>query len=537
MLTQLLLLIFVGGIFAWVVENHRPGTAKWVSLFTIIIASLSFIDVIRQHPGVFIDYLPFSLTPWISSFNIYYATAADSLSVVLIYLTLFLAVICILVSWKEIKHRVGFYYFNLMASIAGIIGVFIASDLFLFFFFWEVMLLPMTALIAIWGHEKRVFAAIKFFIFTQLSSLLMLVAIIALAFVHKQQTGVLSFDYFALQKLTIDIELQWYLMLGFFIAFAVKLPSFPVHSWLPDAHTQAPTAGSVLLAGVLLKTGAYGLIRFVLPLFPDATEAFADTAMLLGVISIIYGAKLAFAQTDFKRLVAYSSISHMGFIMLALFSFNAIAYQGALVTMVAHGLSSAALFSMAGFLYQRLHSRDLVIMGGLFASAPIMGGMLLAFVAAAFGLPGMLNFVGEFMALVGSFASNPTMVIIAALGLIGSAIYGMHLFQRSFQGKVSHEIIDLNARELLVCISLLGALILFGMKPNLLLNNLLVTSAGDLTVIQPIANANSNEKVNTGANTNANTQADSQLTLLKQTALPRISAPVISSNNVEKGDE
>ncbi len=470
-LTQIILVLFVGGIVAWIFENQKNNSGKWVCLLAIGLSLALLINFANSNHEIFHQYVQLSNISWIDNFNVFYATGLDSLSFILISLTLLLALICVLVSWQEITDKVGFYYFNLMASIAGIIGVFSATDLFLFFFFWEVMLLPMTALIAIWGHEHRHYAAIKFFIFTQVSSLMMLIAIIALALINQQQTGQLSFDYFVLQQLSVSADIEFYLMLGFFIAFAVKLPSFPFHTWLPDAHTQAPTAGSVLLAGVLLKTGAYGLIRFVIGLFPQASADFATTASWLGVISILYGAKLAFAQTDFKRLVAYSSISHMGFVMLALFSFDQIAYHGAILTLVAHGLSSAALFAMAGMVYARLHSRDLQLMGGLFASAPRMGGMLLAFVAAAFGLPGLVNFVGEFMSLAGSFKAMPLQVILASLGLVGSAIYGMYLFQQSFQGPVKTNIIDLSSRELLICGSLLSLLVIFGLYPELILNH------------------------------------------------------------------
>jgi len=406
---------------------------------------------------------------WIRVFNVEYALGIDYLSIILICLTFFLALICILVSWQEIQSKAGFYYFNLLAAIAGIIGVFAAVDLFLFFFFWEVMLLPMTAIIAIWGHENRHFAAIKFFIFTQISSLMMLVAIIAMAYFHLQETGFLSFYYQDWLLLDLPLAQARYIMLGFFIAFAVKLPSVPVHSWLPDAHTQAPTAGSVLLAGVLLKTGAYGLIRFVIFLFPEASQEFAPVAMTLAVLSILYGAKMAFAQSDFKRLVAYSSISHMGFVMLALFAFNTLAYQGAIVTLVAHGLSSAALFALAGMIYNRIHSRNLNDMGGFWHSAPRMGGFALAFAGAAFGLPGLANFVGEFLSLVGAFQVAPIFVIFAAFGLIGSAIYGMMLFQRSFQGPPTAEVSDLSRRELIIVGSLFALLVLIGLYPNIVL--------------------------------------------------------------------
>lgn len=472
--------LLVGGALAWYVEGVKAQSARWLSLLTVVFVSIYFVISITLSEFDFSTLQILVRLPWIDGFNIEYALAVDYLSLVLVLLTLFLAVICILVSWQEIKTKVGFYYFNLLASIAGIIGVFTAVDMFLFFFFWEVMLLPMTALIAIWGHENRHFAAIKFFIFTQVSSLLMLVAIIAMSVIHYHQLGQVSFFYLDWLTLEISRSTSTYLMLGFFIAFAVKLPCVPVHSWLPDAHTQAPTAGSVLLAGVLLKTGAYGLIRFVVHLFPQASIDFSPFAATLGVVSILYGAKMAFAQQDFKRLVAYSSISHMGFVMLALFSFNAIAYQGAVLTLVAHGLSSAALFALAGMVYSRIHSRDLSHMGGFWQSAPRMGGFALAFSAAAFGLPGLANFVAEFLSLVGAFQRFPTMTILAAFGLIGSAIYGMVLFQSVFQGKrqgvirrqnqtEDNKVKDLSSRELVVFSSLLILLIIIGFYPNLLL--------------------------------------------------------------------
>ena len=468
-LTFIMLALLVAGAFAWLLEEQWQGCAKWLALTVIALLATVFTIFVVSYGSSFETLQVLTRVSWIQTFSIEYSIALDQLSIVLIALTWLLAIICVLVSWREIKHKAGFYYFNLLATIAGIIGVFVAVDMFLFFFFWEVMLLPMTAIIAIWGHENRHFAAIKFFIFTQLSSLLMLVAIIATGYFHLLKTGELSFYYLDWLALDMPLSMTQYLMLGFFIAFAVKLPSVPVHSWLPDAHTQAPTAGSVLLAGVLLKTGAYGLIRFVIFLFPQASTQFAPIAATLAVISIIYGAKMAFAQQDFKRLVAYSSISHMGFVMLALFAFNTIAYQGAIITMIAHGLSSAALFSMAGMIYLRIHSRNLADMGGFWQSAPRMGGFALAFAGAAFGLPGLANFIGEFFSLVGVFQVMPVFAVIAAFGLIGSAIYGMVLFQSSFQGQAKQEIVDLGHRELVICGLLFLMLLAIGLYPNLLL--------------------------------------------------------------------
>ena len=470
-LTMVMLVFLICGFLGWYMEGIKKHSARWIALFAVVFgAGLFFISVFSAGSN-FSELVLLVRVPWISLFNIEYALAIDNLTIILLSLTFVLALICILVSWQEITQKTGFYYFNLLATFAGIIGVFSAVDLFLFFFFWEVMLLPMTAIIAIWGHEKRLFAATKFFIFTQVSSLLMLVAIILMATIHFQQTGKISFFYQDWLTLNVPLEQARFIMLGFFIAFAVKLPSVPVHSWLPDAHTQAPTAGSVLLAGVLLKTGAYGLIRFVIFLFPQASLSFAPVAALLGGVSILYGAKMAFAQQDLKRLIAYSSISHMGFVMLALFSFNSDAYQGAVLTLVAHGLSSAALFSLAGMIYSRIHSRKLTDMGGFWHSAPRMGGYTLAFAAAAFGLPGLANFVGEFLSLVGAYQAFPVIVMFAALGLIGSAVYGIVLFQSSFHGPAGKKVADLSARELLISTSLLGLLLIFGLFPNIILDH------------------------------------------------------------------
>jgi NADH-quinone oxidoreductase subunit M len=461
-------LVLSGGL-AWYMETKRSGQAKFIALLSTLILGFSFTLYIATSPDSFTQLVLLTDVSWISVFNIRYMIALDNLSNLLLLLTFILTVVAILISWREITRRQGFYYFNLLTTIAGIIGVFTAVDMFLFFFFWEVMLLPMTAMIAIWGHENRHFAAIKFFIFTQVSSLLMLIAIILMAFIHKQQVGQLSFAYQDWLSLSLSADYSYYLMLGFFIAFAVKLPSFPVHSWLPDAHTQAPTAGSVLLAGILLKTGAYGLIRFVIVLFPQASAEFAPIAAVLALVSILYGAKMAFAQTDFKRLVAYSSISHMGFVMLALFAFNANAFQGAVITLVAHGLSSAALFAFAGMIYARIHSRDLRQMGGFWRASPVMGGFALAFAAAAFGMPGLANFIGEFYSLIGAFQRFPLITILAALGIIGSAIYGMLLFQSSFHGPVKNSFIDLSIRERFIAASLFLFLLVLGLFPNLIL--------------------------------------------------------------------
>ena len=405
--------------------------------------------------------------PWIPRFGIALEFGMDGLSLVLVALTLLLGLVAISASWTEIEYRQGLFQANLLWTLAGVIGVFLALDLFLFFLFWEVMLIPMYLLIAIWGHEARAYAAMKFFIFTQLSGLLMLVAIVALAW-QAAAGGPWSFSYQELLGTPLTGPGGMLAMLGFFIAFAVKLPAFPFHTWLPDAHTQAPTAGSVLLAGILLKTGAYGLLRFAIPLFPEASLQFAPVAMGLGVAGILYGALLAFAQSDFKRLVAYSSVAHMGFVLLGLYAWNSLAVQGAIMQMVAHGVSTAALFMLAGALQQRLHTRDMRRMGGLWHQAPRMGACALFFTLASLGLPGLGNFVAEFLVLAGLFTVQPWFAAAAALGLVSGAIYSLWMLQQSFQGRPdeNRQMADFGRRELLTMAVMAGALIWLGLYPQ-----------------------------------------------------------------------
>lgn len=477
-LTSLILLLFTGGIVAWLTERINPKLPRWIALFSlglslILLAFLGpHFSSVNSAADLDNGWSLVLIAPWIPRFGIQFILAADSLSYLMLLLTAVLGLVAVASAWNEIKQRTGFFYFNLMWVLAGVAGIFTAMDMFLFFFFWEVMLIPMYFIIAIWGHENRTYAAIKFFIFTQVSGLLMLLAIVVMAILQAQHTGTLSFNYFewlqtANQGL-IDPDLSRYLMLGFFIAFAVKLPSFPFHTWLPDAHTQAPTAGSVILAGLLLKTGAYGLLRFVLPLFPEASLDFAPIAMGLGVISIIYGASMAFAQEDVKRLIAYSSISHMGFVTLAIFAASTVALQGAVMTMLAHGLSSAALFAMAGAIQHRLHTRKLSDMGGLWQSAPRFGACMLFFCLAALGLPGLANFVGEFLVLLGSFEANPMLVSIAALGMVAGPIYALMVMQKIFHGMPKPDVVfdDLNKREFGMLGVLIGLTIYLGFFPQ-----------------------------------------------------------------------
>jgi len=468
LLIYLMFTLFGGGLLAWAADFIDETLPRWIAL-TSVAASLGILLIMAPQFGI--DTLGARTEntqdliisfPWIPRFGIEFIFAVDGLSYLLLLLTSFLGLIAVASAWSEIKSRCGFFYFNLLWVLAGVVGIFTAMDMFLFFFFWEVMLIPMYFIIAIWGHENRHYAAIKFFIFTQVSGLLMLLAIIVMAILLAQASGALSFNYFEWRQLiangALDGDTSYWLMIGFFIAFVVKLPSIPFHSWLPDAHTQAPTAGSVILAGILLKTGAYGLLRFVLPLFPEASLEFAPVAMTLGAVSVIYGASMALGQSDIKRLIAYSSISHMGFVTLAVFAQTTLALQGAVMTMLAHGLSSAALFAMAGAIQHRIHTRDINQMGGFWQSAPRFGACMLFFCLAALGLPGLANFIGEFLVLIGSFGVSPTLTAIAALGMICGPVYALMVMQKVFHGEAREGLFleDINSRESIM----LGALII-----------------------------------------------------------------------------
>src|SRR6267143_6787182 len=403
----LVLILLVGGILSWIVSRRDAMAARWIAVVSVgadfavtVGVWLTRAAVSQAGPR---RWLVESNFAWIPQFGIHLHLAIDGLSLALLLLTYFLGIMAILSSWTEIRERVGFFHLNLLWVLAGITGVFLAVDLFVFYLFWELMLVPMYFLIGIWGHERRIYAATKFFIFTQLSGLLMLVAIISLSVLHQQTTGVFTFDYEQLLNTTLSPRAARLLMLGFFVALAVKLPAFPFHTWLPDAHTEAPTAGSVILAGLLLKTGAYGLIRFVLPLFPGSSRELAPIMMTIGVVGILYGAVLAVAQTDLKRLVAYTSVSHMGFVLLGVFAGNEIALEGAVIQMISHGISTGALFVLAGLLQERMHTREISEMGGLWETMPALSGAGLVFAMASIGLPGLGDFVGEFLVLLGAY--------------------------------------------------------------------------------------------------------------------------------------
>lgn len=494
-LTILLVLPFIGAVLAWIAGRWSNLLPRWIGLITMIIHlgfSLWLWVSTPSRPGWMVEVD----VPWIPSFGIHYHLGLDGVSLLLILLTSFLGVISVAASWRGIQERVGFFHFMLLWILGAIVGVFLSLDLFLFYFFWEMTLIPLYFLIAIWGHENRVYASIKFFIYTQASSLFMLLAILGLVFLNAQNTGRLSFDYNVLLHASLPVGTAIWLSLGFLLAFLVKLPAFPLHTWLPDAHTEAPTAGSVVLAGLVLKLGAYGILRFVVPLFPGTLSTLAPWMMALGVAGILYGALQAYGQTDFKRMVAYTSVSHMGFVLVGVFAWNQYALQGVVMVMLAHGISTGALFVLAGDLQDRLHTRDLNRMGGLWDTLPRMGGVSLLFALASLGLPGMANFVGEFLVLLGLYQTNVLFAALATLGFIVSTIYSLWLIQRAFQGpnRWGWKLPDMTAREGLILASLIVLVLWLGLYPQPVidtarpaLETLQQSTAGKTSSLQPAA--------------------------------------------------
>ena len=473
-LTFLFAWLIFGGLLAWLAGRWSKEAPRWISLgflvVHLIVSVRLWISFLAQK-GLTLgrgEWFLMEKADWIPQWGIQYFLAIDGLSILLLVLTGFLGLLAVACSWKGIQQRVGFFFFNLLLILAGLSGVFMALDLFLFYFFWEIMLIPLYFLIGIWGHSNRIYATIKFFIFTQASGLFMLISILVLYFIHGSQTGHYTFDYVELLGTQVSPKIAFWLMLGFFLGFGVKLPVVPVHTWLPDAHTEAPTAGSVVLAGLVLKAGAYGFIRFLMPLFPQAGKEFAMVAMVLGIIGIVYAAIVAFAQNDLKRLVAYTSVSHMGFVLLGVFAWNQLALQGAVMIILSHGLSTGALFILVGDIYDRLHTRDMDKLGGLWSIAPRFGGFGMVFAMASLGLPGLANFVGEFLVLLGVYLVSVPIAALATLGFIAATVYSLWMIQKTFFGKNTNEwkMADASPREISIYSALVLALLWLGLFPN-----------------------------------------------------------------------
>ena len=427
-----------------------------------------------------------AVVPWIPDWGIFYRIGVDGISVLLIVLSTFLLPITILGAYNYIQKRQRAFYAMLMLLQTGILGVFMAGDLFLFFMFWEIMLVPMYFIIGIWGGERRIYAAIKFFLYTAFGSLLMLVGILYLFFKFKAVTGTPSFAWIDLVQLPLTLREQLWLFIAFALAFSVKVPLFPFHTWLPDAHVEAPTPGSVVLAAVLLKLGAFGYLRFLLPMFPDiATHTTVVTIlMVLGLFGIIYAAWVAAVQPDAKKLVAYTSVAHMGFVVLGIFALTLQGIQGAMLIMLSHGLSTGALFLLLGMLYERRHSRAIADFGGLAAVAPMFGAVFVFTALASIGLPGTSGFVGEFLALVGTFQTHPVVAVIAATGVIFAAYYMLPMVQRIWFNRLdkpaNEKLPDLSRRELVVLIPLVIMMLFLGVYPKPFLER------SEVTVLQLI---------------------------------------------------
>jgi NADH-quinone oxidoreductase subunit M len=456
-------------------KPEQKNIQRWVALGTSLVTFVISMVVLvwfKQYDA----WNPGSLhmvidAPWIqvAGWNISYAMGVDGLSILLVLLTTFLTPISILSTWTAVQDRVkDFMIFFLLLEV-GMTGVFLAQDLFLFYIFWEFTLVPMYFLIGIWGGPQRMYAAVKFFLYTMAGSLLMLLAILWLGIYQ----GTFSVPEL-ITKGGIPANIQIWLFLAFAAAFAIKVPMWPLHSWLPDAHVEAPTAGSVILAGVLLKMGTYGFVRFNIPLFPDAAVKAAPWMALLAVIGIIYGAAVSYAQKDVKKLVAYSSVSHLGFVMLGLFALNPLGVQGGILQMVNHGLSTGALFIIVGMIYERRHTRDMEAFGGLWKIMPVYGALTLIVTLSSMGLPGLNGFVGEFTILLGAFGSDaigsPWYAGLAAIGVILAAIYMLYMFQKMFLGPAENpknlELKDLNWREIITLIPLLIFIFWIGLYPK-----------------------------------------------------------------------
>ncbi|MEK6814290.1 MAG: NADH-quinone oxidoreductase subunit M [Nitrospirota bacterium] len=402
---------------------------------------------------------------WAPSLGISYKMGVDGISVLFIVLTTVLTVLCVLVSWTQVKKYVREFHVALLVIESAMLGVFSALDLVLFYVFWEVMLIPMFLMIGIWGGPNRVYAAVKFFLYTLAGSVLMLIGIIVL-YVHGGKT----FDVAALLQVKFAAPVQFWVFLAFFVAFAVKVPMWPVHTWLPDAHTEAPTAGSVILAGILIKMGAYGFLRFSLPMFPDATVTFAPYILALSLVAIIYGALVTLVQTDLKKLIAYSSVSHMGFVTLGIFALNRQGIEGGIMQMVNHGIITGALFLLIGIIYERTHSREISAYGGIARSVPRYASFFVLFVLASLGLPGLNGFVGEFLVLLGAFQRDRIVGVLAMTGIILAAVYLLWMTQRVLFQEMTHpeneKLADIDTREFITLLPLAVLVVFLGVYPN-----------------------------------------------------------------------
>ncbi len=466
-LTATIFLPLVGAILILFVWN--ANLIRWIALATTIATFIISLPVYKHFDKTTYKMQFVETYQWIPSLNVNYAVGVDGISLFFVILSTLLSILCVLVSWKAIQEKVKEFFIALLITETAMIGIFASLDLFLFYIFWETMLIPMFLLIGVWGGPNRIYAAIKFVLFTLAGSVLMLVGIIVLYY-----SGGETFDILALSNVHYPVELQIWLFLAFLAAFAVKVPMFPVHTWLPDAHTEAPTAGSVILAGILLKMGGYGFLRFSLPMFPDATRIFIMPMIILSVIAIVYGAYVTLMQNDFKRLIAYSSVSHMGFVTLGIFTLNKAGVSGGILQMINHGIVTGALFMCVGIVYERTHTRKIEDYGGLSKAAPIFVAFFTLFSLAASGLPGLNSFIGEFLIISGAFKATLALSILAIVGVILGATYMVWLYYRvvyrELNPKIAHHLHDIDLREIISLIPLAILIIYIGLQPQAILS-------------------------------------------------------------------
>ena len=468
--------------------KSAAGAIKGVGLLASLatfVASLGIVNGFREGVG---GLQLLEVKPWIPQWGINYAIGVDGISLWLVMLTTLLTPVVFLSSWNTIKKHPKEYVISFLVMEAAMIGVFVSADLLLFYVFFELTLLPMYLVIGVWGGANRIYAAIKFFLFTIAGSLLMLLGIIYLVFRHYHDTGVTTFAIQQLYGLHLPLNIQAVLFGAFALAFAIKVPLFPLHTWLPDAHVEAPTGGSIILAGVMLKMGTYGFLRFVLPFFPDATKKYAPLLIALSVIGIVYGALVAWVQPDMKKLVAYSSVSHLGFCVLGIFALNQTAIEGSILQMVNHGLSTGALFLLVGVVYERRHTRMLADYGGIARTMPVFATLFIISMLSSVGLPGLNGFVGEFLILTGSFRTQPRAAVIAATGVILAAIYLLWLVQRVFFGPITNDenrsIPDIAWNEVAAMVPLVILMIWIGVYPNTFLRKMTPSVEQLLTTVE-----------------------------------------------------
>ena len=468
-LSLVLFLPLAGALTLLLVPKQNENAIRWIANVVAFAGFVISIPLWFWFNPQTADFQLVERAPWIPSIGAEYFLGVDGLSTLLILLTTLMGFIAVLSSWTAITERVKEFYIFLLVLQTGMLGAFMALDFLLFFLFWEVMLVPMYFLIGIWGSANRLYSAIKFFLYTLVGSVIMLLGILALYFYNHTVTGVYSFDVTLFHKLNLPYNLQWWIFLAFFLGFAVKVPMFPFHTWLPDAHTDAPTAGSVILAAVMLKMGTYGFLRFSLPILPEATRAYVPFIVLLSIIGIVYGALVALAQRDWKRLVAYSSVSHMAVVMLGMFALNPVGITGSIVQQLNHGISTGALFLIVGIVYERRHTREITEYGGLSKVMPVYAAVFLIMTMSSIGLPTLNGFIGELLILQGVFVANKIWAAFAASGVVLGAAYMLTLYQRTMFGKVENpknlHLADLSHREFATFAPLIILAIWIGLYP------------------------------------------------------------------------